>query len=715
MSPKVPPRGPIRDVQWQWLSLLAVGMTLAVIAALAPAGASAASSGALSITTSGLPVGQRPSIVVSGPGFRRVITSDHQILEGVRPGRYLLRVSTVMVGRSAGRVRAGAVAYPSRRRLEVQVKVGRTGRLTVRYAAIINPGVQRLSTIVAGVRGRATDPNAIVLSGKARAPVPGTILTSGPTTMLPLGLISRVMGTKRHDGRLVVSLVAVPVTEAVPQLSFTGSLQLASAADSTQESGSPIPAEAASVRSAHTSASCGPPSLLKFGAHLDSVELRQAFIGAWPPQMKLTLAARTTETLGVGFAAVGINCDWDLAELGPYSAGIPVGPIVVPVYATLPLKASVHINGRLEAGAINVASTTVAHAAAGWDESDASLSEQGSNEWLSGIPSVSGSADLSASIGLQAGIGIARGANLHLEASFGPELDWTTGHNCELFVNMGSLSAGVEALGHSFNTPSFTPFRLHLWSGCQPATGGSGGSGGNSSGGSAGGSSSGGGSSGSGGGPGGSTTGTVAVSPSAIIAGQSIEVHTSRNCPAGSGFLTEILPTGAPIDGASDSQHATWQIVNVTSPGGVYEGVPELLAGEYEVAIECLREDYQEPPPPSEVTFVYERAHLRITEDGRHVSVSPASAPAGTTISVSPDAPCVGTGSGTIELNMDRETIFDRRTEYPLGTVSSKCEWGERKFTLFNIPAGEYEAEVIVEGPGGNDFAYLPTPFRITE
>ena len=368
--------------------------------------------------------------------------------------------------------------------------------MTALYAAVINPGVQRLPAGVLGVMGEADNPSAILFSAKVRPPAFGTIFTSGPTATLPLGLVSKVTSTRRSGGRLVVSLAAAPVTEAVPELSFTGSLQLAPQRGSSPETGSSIPAESASVRLAHTAKNCGPPSLLKFGAHLDSIELRQAFIGAWPPQMKLTLAARTTETLGVGIAAIGINCDWNLAEIGPYSAGIPIGPIVVPVYATLPLKADLHVNGTLEAGAINVASTTVAHAAAGWDETDASLSEQGSNEWLTGTRAVSGSVQLSASIGIQAGIGIAKGANLHLEAGFGPEFDWSTGHNCELFVNLGSLSAGVEAFGHSFNTPSFTASKLHLWSGCQPKGSGSGGGSGGSAGSSGG---SGGGSGGSGG------------------------------------------------------------------------------------------------------------------------------------------------------------------------------------------------------------------------
>ncbi len=64
-----------------------------------------------------------------------------------------------------------------------------------------------------------------------------------------------------------------------------------------------------------------------------------------------------TAALGVSATALGIDCDWTIAELGPYQEAIPVGPIAVPVYATFPVEAGIHINGTLNVGAFNVAST----------------------------------------------------------------------------------------------------------------------------------------------------------------------------------------------------------------------------------------------------------------------------------------------------------------------------------------------------------------------
>jgi hypothetical protein len=492
--------------------LVGVAAFVLVVAMAAPGSASAALGGSLTITATGLPSGQQPSVVISGPSLRRVITAEHIDLHGLRPGRYLLTVRPVVVGRSSHAVRSGATVFPAKRSLGVTIAAGRAAQAVAAYAAVVNPGVRSLPGGLLGISGSADGPSALVLSSHSTPPSVGTILTSGPTALLPAGLISKVTRTVRQHGRLVVSLTSVPITDAVPELSFSGALQLTPAHGAAREAGTSIPAQAASAPHAHRASACGvsaSSSLLHFGAHLDSVELRQAFLGAWPPQVKMTLAVRTTETLGLGVLSGGFNCSWTLAEIGPFDAAIPIGPLLIPVYATLPLKAKLSLNGSVQAGSINVASTTVAHVAAGFNETAASLSEQGSNVWSTG-PSISGSASLSATIGVQAGVGIAKAGNVHVEAAFGPEFDASTGHGCDLHIDLGSLSAGADVFGHSLDTPAFTPFKIPLWSGCQPAGGGGGASGGGS--GSGGGSSGGGGGAGGGGGvPGGGGEGSGGV------------------------------------------------------------------------------------------------------------------------------------------------------------------------------------------------------------
>ena len=437
---------------------------VSVSRALAASGRSAA----LTVLATGLPAGQPADILISGPGLHRRLASPSTRL-AVRRGRYVLTVSPVLIVRSNRAVQARATAYPVKRRIVLTLRGAASRSVTVRYGSIVNPDVRRAPPVL-GRTGEPDAPTAIVIAARSGRPAVGAILTSGPTTALPMGLVAKVTAVKQEGSTLRVSLAPVPVIEAVPELSFTGGLPLTPTAGAVSESGSTVPAQAAGVRGRASSASCIPPKLVQLGAHMDSVELREAFLGTWPPQVRLTIAVRTTESLGIAVAAAGVNCDFDLHELGPYTAAIPVGPIVIPVYATVPLKAGVHINGTLQAGTVNLASTTVAHAAAGWDETAASLKQQGSNVWITGTLALTGSVKLSASIGVQAGIGIAKGANVHLEAGFGPEFDWSSGHECELLLDLGSLSAGVTVLDKTLDTPTFTPFQLHLWHGCAPAS-----------------------------------------------------------------------------------------------------------------------------------------------------------------------------------------------------------------------------------------------------
>jgi alpha-tubulin suppressor-like RCC1 family protein len=70
--------------------LLGLATLASVMIVAAPAGADASPGGSLTVTATGLPSGQGPSLVLGGPSLRRVITSQHVALRGLRPGHYEL-------------------------------------------------------------------------------------------------------------------------------------------------------------------------------------------------------------------------------------------------------------------------------------------------------------------------------------------------------------------------------------------------------------------------------------------------------------------------------------------------------------------------------------------------------------------------------------------------------------------------------------------------
>jgi hypothetical protein len=396
------------------------------------------------------------SLSIRGPGTALTVTAPRESLTGLRPGHYVVRVRPLSISRRTARIPKGAKAYPVRRSWGAEVRSGRSSRLTVVYGGIVNPAVRRLPGTTLRVLGDPGQPTAVVLPARDR-PAMGTIFTSGPSRALPYGLISKVVGVRRVGASIRASLRAAPIGEAVSGLDFAGALPL--------EPSPGIPA----AGQARTASACSGPSLFAPHVQLDSVELRQASLGAFPPQLRIVLAVRTTESLGVSAAAIGLNCSWQLGEIGPYQAAVPIGPVVIPVFATIPVKASVRVEGKLEVGKFNIASTTVATVAAGVQENDAKLGEEGTNVWVEGSPSIVGTAALSATVGVEAGIGVVKGANVHVEADFGPEFNWSTGHPCTLVADFGKLTAGVSFLGHELSTHPFAGSKLPLWSGCAPA------------------------------------------------------------------------------------------------------------------------------------------------------------------------------------------------------------------------------------------------------
>lgn len=205
------------------------------------------------------------------------------------------------------------------------------------------------------------------------------------------------------------------------------------------------------------------------------------------------------------------------------------------------------------------------------------------------------------------------------------------------------------------------------------------------------------------------------VIPSTIVAGQSFELRTTEGCMAGTqSVLTEVLPAGAPVDGATDSTHATWRTSAENRPDRVYRGDPALLAGNYDVAAECMQESWPWGEPAPVVLYTY-RTSLKISEGGRRTTIDPESVSPGGTITVTPDAPCVSVPNENVYLYLYGPSIAGGYEAFEIGTAGPSCEWGPVVANLpTDIPPGEYSAEVLVNGLSGPSFAYIPTRLVVT-
>ena len=182
-----------------WLIAVTIGMPLA----FAPSAYARASNG-LIVVIDGLPPNARPAVTIRGPAFRRSIVTSHASVAHIRPGRYVIEVRRVRLAGAYRRIRRGAVAFPMQTRLYVRVRVRRTARVVVKYGSIVNPSARPLPTRVIGVLGNPSNPTGVLLTRGSRAPLVGTIFTSGPRPNLPAGLVSRVTRVTRQGSLLVV-------------------------------------------------------------------------------------------------------------------------------------------------------------------------------------------------------------------------------------------------------------------------------------------------------------------------------------------------------------------------------------------------------------------------------------------------------------------------------------------------------------------------------
>lgn len=505
-----------------WMAVAVATLLLTAVwcgsAAASPAG------GRLVVAVSGLPAAQHPAVVVRGPGIVRGLRSDRLVLAGLRPGRYVVTVSSLEIAYSWRSVRAGARVFPRRGRIVVEVRRGHTSEVNAAYGTIVNPGVRKLPVGLLSVVGDPSDPTKLVYAARALVPTVGTLVVAGPTSRLPYGLIARITASRRIGGRQTLSIVNLPVSAAVPEFSFSGAINL-----------QPVGGSPAIARAASSGNACATEAtkLIDIGVSLDQFQVRQASASLYPsPHMTVEIAVRTTEHFGVNALTGGFSCpDWTILTTPQLHAAIPTPLVPIPIYADLELHGDASVTAGLSAFQINLASTHNMTLNLGSSNSF-DEQEEGWNVWTSGASPQWGG-QFGAMVVANFGIGVSGEGDFQLSAGLGAEAKWDSGQGCELDFKPGTLDASIDVLGFDKSTTVWRAPMRPLWKGC--GSGGGTGSGGATNGG------------------GGGGTGIVRMSStddqnSPVGEPVSLQMHVTDTAPGTLIYSETGLPPGLSID-----------------------------------------------------------------------------------------------------------------------------------------------------------------------
>lgn len=186
------------------------------------------------------------------------------------------------------------------------------------------------------------------------------------------------------------------------------------------------------------------------------------------------------------------------------------------------------------------------------------------------------------------------------------------------------------------------------------------------------------------------------LNPPSIVNGQSLKMEPTGECPSGTNSVgVEVVAPGGSFDptGLVNFYVGPGSWPRLSFEGTHYSPLP---IGSYDLLAACLPSDSDASSP----LYIY-RAPLEITGAARTVTVQPTTVPVGGTITITPDAPCVGLTSGAVAGWVIRE---GGTLSQPLGMVDSSCNWGPSTLTLDpGVMPGKHLVEVfvghIIEGP----------------
>ncbi len=441
-----------------WIGLLAASVLIVLSSAPAQA---RKRTGTLTVRVAGLPSHQRSAVRVTAHGRTRHLKRSRTRVR-LRAGRVVIKVGRVLLRRAGGSVKKGAVASSSNPRRSFKLRARKSRRVQIDYDTIINPGVRRLPA-GAAVAGAPDNPTGLSLpAGSAGSLKVGGVLTSGPTPALPFGLLHRIVAVQPTGAAVNVALEPAEITDAFPKLAYAGDAgPVAQIAASTNIFTAELQA------SRNCSLGFGTGSILpvfrvaNFRPEID--------IDATPWGGAIHADVLASMHLTLGFTATSTQVATCELEGNPITAVgvIPIGPALVPIYFTVPLKAT----ARLQANTATVRTWSfktklgARMARQGIGLTPRAVYEHGPVKTTSTGTSES-TYTLGVSAGAELGLGLPRIANIH--AGLGTDLTFTRQETrCDLDWNIGSLSAGGQVGPLKISTPSYTPVKLHLWDGCK--------------------------------------------------------------------------------------------------------------------------------------------------------------------------------------------------------------------------------------------------------
>jgi uncharacterized repeat protein (TIGR01451 family) len=440
---------------WLLLSALVVVLGCSVSAA----GPAVASSGPaqLKVTVTGLPPNASANVHVRGPhGFTRQLRGSKK-LSGVPAGIYHVEVSPVILAHRYRSVPAGSKAFPVRSHSTVRVLRSGIGLSRVSYGTIRSAAAVALRATPLAIRGRATNPTAILLSTHAGAALRrGSIVAQAPTRKLPAGLFDRVLATHRVRRGLLLTLKPALLAEAFPAIDVETTAEFnfgtppAVASATAADFLSHVDLSASAPLFGALEASCGGPptgwSFLPSGSLHPTLNasIHKGFLGLAYGELSVTVAGN------VGFDATipsGVHCGLQI-HLAQGTTVIFIGEIPVPVEGGVTLNLTLALDG---AAHVHTAATATVTAGANLHGGYATPILHTSNRTATG--SVTGDG-VKVTLGpeVQAGLGVGS-VNAHVDGSF-----FVTGKSspapCE--VDIGA-SAGVGLDLWSLHA-SYTPF-----------------------------------------------------------------------------------------------------------------------------------------------------------------------------------------------------------------------------------------------------------------